>query len=91
MVNISAGVAAATVRFYTIGTGVELRGGRGKYAKVLFSWDGKNIRQGDSRYSTALYNSDGQYIRKGEDKYSQPLMNISGPVPAAVLIYILLL
>lgn len=71
--------------------GVELRGGRGKYAKVLFSWDGKCIRQGDSRYSTALYNSDGQYIRKGEDKYSQPLMNISGPVPPAVLIYILLL
>ena len=63
----------------------------GIFAKVLFNRDGKNIRQGDSRYSTALYNSDGQYIRKGEDKYSQPLMNISGPVPAAVLIYILLL
>lgn len=34
---------------------------------------------------------DGERMRKGEDKYSQPLMNISGPVPAAVLIYILLL
>ena len=40
------------------------------------------IRSGDSQYSNPLYNWDG--------KYSEPLLNVSGTVPIAMLILLIL-
>jgi len=69
--------------------GKYLRKGRGDYNKVLYTWDGKYIRQGKGDYNKVLYTIGTKYIRQGKGDYNPVLLTLSGEIPIAVLIFLM--
>lgn len=64
--------------------------GRSQYGEVLYNFDGEYLRAGTSVYSEVLFNWDGEFIRSGRSRYSTELLNISGKLPVALLIFLLM-